>query len=67
MTQRRCLDEYLAGQAAEFGADFRDGVSVRGVDVADGDITLHTNGDAYRARVLVGADGANGIVRATPA
>jgi flavin-dependent dehydrogenase len=62
MTQRRCLDEYLAGQAAECGADFRDGVSVREVDVATNDVTVRTNSGAYSARVLIGADGANGVI-----
>ena len=37
MTQRRRLDAHLAGAAAAAGADFRDGVRVRGLrHVADG-------------------------------
>jgi geranylgeranyl reductase family protein len=62
MTQRCNLDALLAQRAAEAGADFRDGVAVREVAV-DGAVTVRANGDdTYRARTLVGADGANGIV-----
>ena len=32
MTQRRRLDEFLAGRAADAGADFRDGVRVDAVE-----------------------------------
>lgn len=69
MTQRRRLDEFLAERAAEAGADFHDGVPVREIDVAGASkpppagrpITVRANGDAYRSRILIGADGANGI------
>ncbi|HET8943324.1 MAG TPA: geranylgeranyl reductase family protein [Dehalococcoidia bacterium] len=69
MTQRRRLDEFLAERAAEAGADFHDGVPVREIDVAEAfkpppggrPITVRANGDAYRSRILIGADGANGI------
>jgi geranylgeranyl reductase family protein len=58
MTQRRRLDAFLAEKAAEAGADFRDGAKVTDVG-ADG--TISVNGDAYRAEVVVGADGVNGV------
>ena len=44
MTQRRRLDAFLVDQAREAGADFRDGTAPDGVE----------------ARVVIGADGANG-------
>ncbi|HET8651398.1 MAG TPA: geranylgeranyl reductase family protein [Gaiellaceae bacterium] len=44
MTQRRRLDAFLVDQAREAGAEFRDG----------------TTGDGVEARVVIGADGANG-------
>ena len=55
MTQRSRLDEYLARQAGEAGAEFRDGVDVA---FDEGDVLV--GGDRFGARVLVGADGANG-------
>jgi geranylgeranyl reductase family protein len=62
MTQRRRLDAYLAEHALAAGADFHDGVAVREVAFEDGGAVVRANGDSYRARTLVGADGANGIV-----
>jgi geranylgeranyl reductase family protein len=70
MTQRCRLDAYLAEQAVAAGADFRDGLAVREMDIEDRGVVVHADpstalragGDAYRARALVGADGANGIV-----
>ena len=56
MTQRRRLDQYLAEQAAEAGAEFRDGVKVG--DVEEG--RLRVDGEEIAAEIVVGADGANG-------
>jgi len=56
MTQRRRLDQYLAEQAAEAGAEFRDGVKVG--DVGEG--RLRVDGEEIAAEIVVGADGANG-------
>jgi geranylgeranyl reductase family protein len=53
MTQRRLLDAYLVEQAVAAGAEFRDGVRVS--RVAQGEV----GGDS--ARVVIGADGANGV------
>lgn len=61
MTQRAKLDEFLAEQAAEAGADFRDSTPVRALELADGLATVRSNGDVYSARVLIGADGVNGM------
>ncbi len=60
MTQRSRLDHYMVEQAVGVGAEFRDGSAVRGVE--GGTITL-ANGDQHEARVIIAADGANGIVR----
>ncbi len=56
MTQRRRLDEFLARQAEDAGAEFRDGVPVR---FDDGNVVV--DGEAVSARVIVGADGVNGL------
>src|SRR5919199_1231084 len=58
MTQRRRLDAFLAEQAAEAGAEFRDGAKVTDV-AADGEVVL--DGERLHADVVVGADGANGV------
>ena len=58
MTQRRRLDAFLADQAAEAGAEFRDGAKVAAVD-PNGAVTLE--GEQLEAEIVVGADGANGI------
>jgi geranylgeranyl reductase family protein len=61
MTQRRRLDAFLAEQAALAGADFRDGVTVERLTVGPDGAEASVGGDAVRADVLVGADGANGV------
>lgn len=62
MVQRSRLDGYLAERAAEAGADFRDGVLVREVEVEGGRVRVRTEGDTYEGQTVVGADGANGVV-----
>jgi geranylgeranyl reductase family protein len=57
MTQRRRLDAYLAEQAAQAGARFRDGVRVTAVRRGAVDV----EGETHTATVIVGADGANGV------
>jgi geranylgeranyl reductase family protein len=61
MTQRRRLDAYLAEQAAAAGADFRDGVRVRGIETTGREVVVVTDGDRLTARALIGADGCNGV------
>ena len=62
MTQRRRLDAYLAEQAAEVGAEFRDGSAVDGVALDETGVVAMVGGELVRADTLVGADGANGVV-----
>lgn len=63
MTQRRRLDAYLAERAAEAGAAFHDNEAVRAVDISGTNaITVRTTHGSYTAPVLIGADGANGII-----
>ncbi|MGB2953916.1 MAG: geranylgeranyl reductase family protein [Gaiellaceae bacterium] len=58
MTQRRRLDAYLAEQAAEAGAEFRQGVRVTEIDPAG---IVSADGERVEADVIVGADGVNGV------
>ena len=62
MTQRHRLDAFLAESAARAGADFDDDTHVRSIDLGSDGVTLDADGVAVQARVLIGADGANGIV-----
>jgi geranylgeranyl reductase family protein len=63
MTQRCKLDAYLVQQAvAAGGVEFYEGTPVREIEVSTTGVTVRANGDAFAARALVGADGANGIV-----
>jgi geranylgeranyl reductase family protein len=61
MTQRRRLDAYLAEQAAQAGADFRDGAKVERVEAGDDGVSVVAGGERFDGRTLVGADGVNGI------
>ncbi len=62
MTQRRRLDAFLAAEAADAGGELREGASVGGVAVDDRGVIAEVGGERVRADVLVGADGANGVV-----
>jgi geranylgeranyl reductase family protein len=62
MTQRHRLDEFLLKHACEAGAAFSGGAAVRGVDMDREGVTIDAAGEKFEASVVVGADGANGIV-----
>jgi geranylgeranyl reductase family protein len=55
MTQRRRLDAYLVARAVDAGAELRDGTSAS--DIRQDGV------DDNHARVVIGADGANGMSR----
>ncbi len=67
MTQRRHLDAFLAERAAEAGADFHDGDPIQEAELASNvrGVTVTTSRDTHRAGILIGADGANGLVGRT--
>ena len=62
MTQRRHLDAYLVDQASILGVDVRQDTPVQGVSLLPGATRVATASGEVSARVLVGADGANGAV-----
>ena len=62
MTQRRRLDAYLAEQAAAVGATFRDGARVTDLEIGTDGVKATVGGERVSTPVLVGADGANGVV-----
>jgi geranylgeranyl reductase family protein len=60
MTQRWRLDHHVASQAAAAGADFRDDARCTTVELDRDGATLSLDGERIRARIVIGADGANG-------
>lgn len=62
LTQRRLLDAFLVEQAQHTGAIFHDGDGVTGLEVHAAGVSARSRAGSYRGRVLIGADGANGIV-----
>jgi len=56
------FDALLANQASNAGADVRDGAPVQHIEIASAGVRVQTKTDEYHAQVLVGADGANGMV-----
>ncbi len=66
LTQRSRLDQFLVERAREAGVEFRDGPSAglvrRVTRLPDGSHEVAAGGDLHRARGLVAADGANGMV-----
>ena len=62
MTQRRRLDAFLVEHAVAVGAEFRDGTAVEVTDIADDGVSARVGEESVQADVLVGADGANGVV-----
>lgn len=69
MTQRCHLDNHLLERAAEAGADVHDGEGLRnleqGTGSSNGAVRAATDRSSYSARVIIGADGANGITART--
>lgn len=62
MTQRSRLDALLAEKAVEAGVTFRQRETLGSVEQRRGGVTARTlPGNVYRGRVLVAADGANGV------
>ena len=68
MVQRPIFDNALAKRAVRAGAELRDGLAVRSLDIADDGITVHAQEIKTKAtwiakaRYVIGADGANGVV-----
>jgi geranylgeranyl reductase family protein len=67
MVQRSVFDQALAQRAVRAGVTLRDGLTVRSLEVESQGIVLRAQGKAAgdlvaRARYVIGADGANGVV-----
>jgi flavin-dependent dehydrogenase len=62
MTQRRHLDAFLADAAASAGAELRQGARVEELALLPAAVRARVGGVLVEAGVVVGADGANGVV-----
>lgn len=57
------FDAWLASKAKEWGIEIREGIKVQDIHKdAEGMIVLTDNGD-FHARIVIGADGSNGVTR----
>src|SRR6187551_2036204 len=61
MTQRIRLDAFLAAQAANAGADFRDGMKVTDLELTATGAHARLNGEKIAANAVLCADGVNGV------
>ncbi len=61
LTQRRSLDALMAEKALEAGAVFRQRTHIRSIEPMDTGVTVRTSDDVFCGRILVAADGANGV------
>ncbi len=57
------FDAWLAGKARERGLEIREQVTVKDVHPDADGVTVITDGGTFRAKVVVGADGSNGVTR----
>jgi flavin-dependent dehydrogenase len=57
------FDNWLAKKARSRGVEIREEISVRHILPDENGVTVETDQGAFRAQVVVGADGSNGITR----
>ena len=57
------FDNWLAKKAEIRGLEIREGVTVKNVIPDKNGVTIETDQETFRAQVVVGADGSNGITR----
>lgn len=63
VVRRDEFDHWLARKAESRGIEIRQGVIVKSVQPQDDHVIIETNVGEFHARVVVGADGSNGITR----
>ncbi len=62
MVQRPRFDSHLVARAEAAGATVRTGVKVGGIERDNSGVTVRAGDTSWRARYVVGADGAKGVV-----
>jgi flavin-dependent dehydrogenase len=61
--RRNEFDDWLATKAESRGIEIREGVTVKNIHPDQDGVTVETDQGAFRAQVVVGADGSNGVTR----
>jgi menaquinone-9 beta-reductase len=61
--RRNEFDSWLAGKVKDRGIEIREGVAVKDVQPDSEGVTVETNQGTFRAQIVVGADGSNGVTR----
>ncbi|MCJ7586209.1 MAG: NAD(P)/FAD-dependent oxidoreductase [Anaerolineales bacterium] len=57
------FDAWLAGKAGSRGIEIREGITVKNIIPDKDGVTVETDAATFRAQVVVGADGSNGVTR----
>src|SRR5512141_644709 len=57
------FDNWLAKKTKSRGVEIKEGITVRNIIPDENGVTIETEQGNFRARAIVGADGANGIAR----
>lgn len=57
------FDNWLADKAREAGIEIREGVTVKNVIPKPDEVTVETSHGTFHAKIVVGADGSNGVTR----
>lgn len=61
--RRNEFDAWLASKARERGIELREGLTVRDIRPDPDGVSVETDAGSFRAQIVIGADGSNGIVR----
>jgi flavin-dependent dehydrogenase len=61
--RRNEFDHWLAKKTREAGIEIQEGVTVKNIIPDKDDVTIETDHGNFRAQIVVGADGSNGITR----
>jgi flavin-dependent dehydrogenase len=57
------FDNWLAEKTRERGIEIREGITVKNVKVRADGVSIETDQEIFHARIVVGADGSNGVTR----
>jgi flavin-dependent dehydrogenase len=61
--RRNEFDAWLAQKTREAGIEIREGIAVKNISPDQDGITVETDQGNFRAQIVVGADGSNGVTR----
>lgn len=57
------FDSWLARKAKNRGIEIREGVAVKSIRPQEEDVIVETNCGTFKAQIVIGADGSNGVTR----